>query len=212
MIRLERVIPYPLVGVFANNSSVWDTQLELLPHMHYLISAASGKGKSTLLSIIFGIRKDFHGDVFIDGKEVNTLKTPDWTKLRKDSFSMVYQDLRLLLNQTVEENLMLKAELYGTKAESKVERYADRLRIANLLKVPCSNLSYGERQRVAIIRSLLGPFKVLMLDEPFSHLDTVNIDLAGELIWDEVKQNNAMLLLASLGDTYGFTYDKTLNL
>lgn len=205
-------MPYPLFGVHSKESTVWDTHLELLPHTRYLVSATSGKGKSTLLSIIFGIRKDFHGDVFIEGREVNTLTTGDWTKLRRDSFAMVYQDLRLLLNHTVEENLLLKAELYGDKAISKIEPYADRLRIANLLKVPCGNLSYGERQRVAIIRSLLGPFKVLMLDEPFSHLDTSNIELAGELIWEEVNHNNAMILLASLGDTYGFTYDKTLML
>jgi len=63
-------------------------------------------------------------------------------------------------------------------------------------------LSYGQRQRVAIIRALIQPFKLLLLDEPFSHLDKKNIEIAKELIYDACDKNKAVFLLTSLGNTY----------
>jgi putative ABC transport system ATP-binding protein len=73
-----------------------------------------------------------------------------------------------------------------------------------------STLSYGERQRVAIIRSLLQPFDWLLMDEPFSHLDNMNIEKAVNLIGEVVATNNAGLLLADLEKNDYFRYHKKL--
>jgi ABC-type phosphate/phosphonate transport system ATPase subunit len=70
----------------------------------------------------------------------------------------------------------------------------------------CGTLSYGQQQRVCIIRSLLQPFSFLLADEPFSHMDDANIVLARELLLRECAVQNAALLFFSLGDPYGISF------
>ena len=76
----------------------------------------------------------------------------------------------------------------------------------------CATLSYGQRQRVAIVRALAQPFDYLLLDEPFSHLDTANIKIATDIIQEACVQQKAGLLLVSLGDAYLFDYDKRVEI
>jgi putative ABC transport system ATP-binding protein len=71
-------------------------------------------------------------------------------------------------------------------------------------------LSYGERQRVAIVRSLLQPFKWLLLDEPFSHLDNENTQKAATLIWNRVQELNAGMMVVDLEDNEWFPYTRKL--
>ena len=73
-------------------------------------------------------------------------------------------------------------------------------------------LSYGQRQRIAIVRALAQPFRYLMLDEPFSHLDLDNARLARELIDEQVGAQGATLVVASLGEDYGWTFTDQLTL
>ncbi len=70
----------------------------------------------------------------------------------------------------------------------------------------------GQQQRVAIIRSLCQPFDFLLLDEPFSHLDKENIKIISKIINEEIKKQNASIILTSLDNEYFFDYDKILNL
>jgi putative ABC transport system ATP-binding protein len=72
--------------------------------------------------------------------------------------------------------------------------------------------SYGEQQRVAIIRASMQPFKWLIMDEPFSHLDKHNINKASALIDAECKKRNAGFLLTDLEDDEHFNYTRLLNL
>jgi putative ABC transport system ATP-binding protein len=84
--------------------------------------------------------------------------------------------------------------------------FAERLCVAHTLNRPIQTLSYGERQRIAIIRALMQPFTTLLLDEPFSHLDQQNIELATQLIAQELQLRNATLLLTDLEDDNHFEY------
>jgi putative ABC transport system ATP-binding protein len=70
-------------------------------------------------------------------------------------------------------------------------------------------LSYGQKQRLAIIRALCQPFEFLLLDEPFSHLDNTNINIAWQLIQTEAKKQNAGIILTSLGNNYQLDFDQT---
>ena len=75
---------------------------------------------------------------------------------------------------------------------------ASRLGILDKLEKQCSTCSYGEQQRIAIIRSLLQPFDFLLLDEPFSHLDDENTRKAMALIEEETEARNAAIILNDL--------------
>jgi putative ABC transport system ATP-binding protein len=76
----------------------------------------------------------------------------------------------------------------------------------------CGLCSYGEQQRIAIIRALIQPFEWLLMDEPFSHLDENNTAKAAALIADECSQRNAGFIITDLDDDENFNYSKKLNL
>ena len=88
----------------------------------------------------------------------------------------------------------------------------EKLGITHTLNRNISTLSYGERQRVSIIRAMLQPFDTLLLDEPFSHLDALNIQKASELILQEVQKRNATLIVCDLENDKHFPYQNLLNL
>jgi putative ABC transport system ATP-binding protein len=83
---------------------------------------------------------------------------------------------------------------------------AAALGIAEKMQSKCGTLSLGQQQRVAIIRALAQPFQMLLMDEPFSHLDEDNIRLACALIEHKCKQHNAGLILTTLNQPYFIPY------
>jgi putative ABC transport system ATP-binding protein len=89
---------------------------------------------------------------------------------------------------------------------------AKRLGIKNKLHKLCKTCSYGEQQRIAIIRSLQQPFNFLLLDEPFSHLDESNREKAMELMEEEAGLRNAAIILADLKAIEYFKASRTLHL
>ncbi|MEX0812188.1 MAG: ATP-binding cassette domain-containing protein [Chitinophagales bacterium] len=209
-IKLEQLIPFPLKERDLSNSQIWNRSFELENGISYQIQAASGTGKSTFLQIIYGNRKDFEGKVFIEGKDSAKLGVNDWASLRKNRFSIVFQDLRLFSELSAVENLKLKFHLESEHSWEKIENMIEKLGVAHLLDRKAKHLSYGERQRFAIIRALISPFEWLLLDEPFSHLDKANAKKAAELIQENCKERNAGMLVAGLDEDAYFNYDKTL--
>ena len=211
MIELKYVKPFPLIenGISAS-SEVFNSEGVFEKGKKYLVKAPSGKGKSTLLHLIYGLRNDYEGSIKLDGKDIKSLNYDDWATVRQKKLSIVFQDLRLFLNLTARENILLKRELSDTPSVSEVELMAEQLGIAPYLNQKAETLSYGQRQRVAIIRALCQPFEMLFLDELFSNLDTDNIKIATEMINKACEKNGAGFILVSLGDEYFFNYDKTL--
>ena len=212
MITLHKVKPFPLIENGINNgSNIFDTEGAIFEKgKKYLVTAPSGKGKSTFLHLIYGLRKDYEGSISIDSKNINAFTFDDWANIRQKKMAIVFQDLRLFLDLSALDNILLKRDLTDTPSVSEVHNMAEQLGITAQLNQRCETLSYGQRQRVAIIRALCQPFDFLLLDEPFSNLDVENIKIASEMIEKACDKNKAGMILVSLGETYYFKYDEKL--
>ena len=221
MIELYKIKPFPLVenGISPTseifnfgNSALGAGGRMFEKGKKYLVTAPSGKGKSTMLHLMYGLRNDYEGTIKMGGQDIKNLSYKDWADIRQKKLSIVFQDLRLFLNLTARENIALKSALTDTPSVSEVDGMCEQLGIAPYMNQKCETLSYGQRQRVAIIRALCQPFDILLLDELFSNLDTDNIKIATELINTACEKNKAGLILVSLGDEYFFDYDEKLTL
>lgn len=209
--QLEQVIPHPLRDS-GRSSGVWRQWFRLSPAQQVFLQAPSGTGKSTLMHILYGLRHDYEGRVLWKGTDLRSLDGAAMARIRAEELSIVFQDLRLFPELTALENLEIKRSLTGTVDAEEMEAWLERLGLAHRKKALASTLSYGERQRVAIVRALLQPFRCLLLDEPFSHLDNDNIQRAASLISEVVARNNSALLLADLEDCDLFPFTEKIKL
>lgn len=211
-ITLNKVMPVPLASIKHGENSIWGNEITLEPGKKIMLNAASGKGKSTFTFTTLGLRKDYTGIISYDGQNINTFSPDEWTNLRKTAVSVVFQDLQLFPTLTVRENLLLKSNLTNSYSEEELKYQLDELGIADKWNQRCGILSMGQQQRVAIIRALAQPYKWLLLDEPFSHLDEDNTQKCLQLIDKRTNELNAGFVLTTLGDNYWFSYDYTLYL
>lgn len=210
-ILLEGIIPFPLRDNYSQ-SGVWGKQIGIKSSLSYLVNAPSGNGKSTLLSYMYGLRKDYDGRVVISDKDAKSLTPVEWSKYRQTNLSMVFQDLRLFGELTAWQNIQVKRKLAGGITDEELMRMAEALGVSAFMHKQVKFLSMGQQQRVAIIRALVQPFKWLLLDEPFSHIDKENISRAGQLIREACARNGAGMLMTTLGEDYGLAYNEVLNL
>ena len=181
-----------------SNESIWGKECTLESNHSYLISSDSGKGKSTLLSYIYGLRSDYSGSISIDQEKQKNISIDSWSKLRTHKLSYLLQDLRLFNHLSVWDNLTLKNDLTNHKTTSEIENMLDQFGLLSKKNQLAGKLSLGQQQRVALIRCLLQPFEFLLLDEPFSNIDYTNIQIAKRLIEQECRANNAGFILATL--------------
>lgn len=204
-IVLKNIAPHPLIGAFSSQTEIWDKEVSLNKEAFIHVQAPSGTGKSTLLGILYGTRLDFDGslNLEVDG---------DWSDLRTNSLSIVFQELELLGDLTALENIQLKNQLTAHLSDAQIHQMAIDLGVEGLMNKRVGLLSRGEKQRVAIIRAMCMPFKWLFLDEPFSALDEKNTLAAITLIKKEVERNAAGLVLANLYDDNYFDYNQRLKL
>jgi putative ABC transport system ATP-binding protein len=211
-IMFNRVVPAFLAGTTHFSSQVWNNTFSIAPGAKVLVKAQSGKGKTTFLSYLFGSRKGYTGQISLAGKDIAQYSLMQWSDLRTSEVSMVFQDLRLFDNLTVRENLEMKIKLTGALTLDECIRNLDMLGMAGYIDRPCAQLSMGQQQRVAIVRSLAQPFKWLLMDEPFSHLDEANMAIAMRLIESYCEKNKAGFILSSLGPNHSSSFDNILEL
>lgn len=210
--ELNQVTPHPLVGVTDFNSTVWGKHISLQATTRYLLYAPSGKGKSSFIHLLYGLRNDFQGEILIKGKSHSSMSSNEWADLRQQDLSIQFQDLRLFGDLSAWENIQVKLSLPSAVEESRISGWMSRLQIDHLLHKPARHLSYGERQRFAIVRALIQPFRCLLLDEPFAHLDPENTRRACELIDERCTELNAGFVLTSLHENQPLRYDEIIRL
>ena len=98
IIHLRQTLPQVFADRDAITSDVWHQDLVLRKGEHYLIEAASGTGKSSLCSYIYGYRRDYQGIISFDERNIRSLSIHEWVELRKHSLSMLFQELRIFLS------------------------------------------------------------------------------------------------------------------
>lgn len=213
-IELDHIIPIPLKDRFLQrNSDVWNGAIVLEAGQYIKIKAPSGTGKTTLVHILYKLRHDYEGTVRYQHTSITEISEDALAELRQQKISIIFQDLRLFPNLTARENIelnrILQKPIYET---TMIDRMAEQLGVKNILDQKASLCSYGEQQRLAIIRALMQPFTWLIMDEPFSHLDTANTHKAVELIDDECRKRKAGLIITDLDEDVHFKYTKQYHL
>ena len=211
-IELQNTLPAVFAGREKNNSEVWLRNIEFERGKHYLISAESGTGKSSLCSYIYGYRIDYSGQFLFDSRDIRELSVAEWCEIRKRHIAYLPQDLRLFPELTAMENIQLKNKLTGFKTDKEIVDYFEQLGIPEKVNSLVGKLSIGQQQRVAIIRTLCQPADFIMLDEPVSHLDETNNAIVAKMVTDEAARQGAGVISTSVGNNVKITVDKEFKL
>ncbi len=196
----------------------------------YLVRARSGHGKTSLLNFIYGISGQYDGEVVLTEngeRRTENATHPALTgtplregmanartenELRTRVLSFMFQDLGLFPQLTAMENVQLKNRLTGFKSDAEIEAMLDVLLPEGKKHQPVATLSLGQRQRVAAVRALCQPFKFILMDEPFSHIDSENARCVANMVMGEVGRQGAGLIVTALDAIDYFPFDVTYNL
>lgn len=137
------------------------------------IVGTSGSGKSTLLHMLGGLDRPTSGKVFVDGKDIFSLKDEELTIFRRRKIGFVFQSYNLVPVLNVYENIVLPIELDGNKVDKGyVKELINTLGIKEKLDNLPNQLSGGQQQRVSIARALAGSPSLILADEPTGALDS----------------------------------------
>jgi putative ABC transport system ATP-binding protein len=197
-IQLRKVTPDHIEKEKRSASQIWEQTISVNKGEHLHIVAPSGSGKTSLMHFIYGLRKDYSGHILYDDADIKNFSTENFSAFRQHTISIIFQDLRLFEDRTVKENLEIKRMLHPYHQPDAIDEMVQRLGLGNKLNQEIKKCSYGEQQRIAIIRALMQPFDFLLLDEPYSHLDEDNRKKAMELIYEECEKRNAAMIFADL--------------
>ena len=196
----------------ALHSEVWNHELIFEKGKLYLIEAASGRGKSTFCSYVLGYRHDYSGQVLFNDVPTSTFKVRDWVEARRLHISHLFQELRLFPELTAFENIVIKNKLTNFKSQKQIATWFEQLGIADKMHERIGRMSFGQQQRVALIRALVQPFDFLLVDEPISHLDDKNAAVMAEMMMKEAREQGAGVLVTSIGKHMDLPYERVVKL
>lgn len=213
-INLQGVVPNVFNGQVPADpvSDVWGTDLLFEKGKSYLIKAASGRGKSSLCSYIYGLRDDYQGTIFLDDVPAPSIKSSLWNRIRQNELGVMFQDLRLFGDLNAVDNVMIKAGLTSYCDEKKAVELLCELGLSDRLDRPVRLLSFGQQQRVAFVRMLCQKADFWLLDEPVSHLDSDNAAIMVQMLEREISKSETGLLVTTIGHDLPYNYDKVLML
>lgn len=137
------------------------------------VVGTSGSGKSTLLHMLGGLDRPSEGSVFVDGKDIFSLKDEALTIFRRRKIGFVFQNYNLVPVLNVYENIVLPLQLDGTPVDKAyIDSIIETLGLKNKLQNLPNHLSGGQQQRVAIARALAAKPAIILADEPTGNLDS----------------------------------------
>ncbi len=148
--------------------SLQEISLEVARGDYYVLLGRSGAGKTQLLELICGLTPPDSGRIFLDGEEITE------KRVQKRGIGLVFQDLALFPHYSVKDNIMYSLRIMNLSLKERVDRVqhiAREMNITDLLLRKPGSLSGGEKQRVALARTLVTEPKILLLDEPMASVD-----------------------------------------
>lgn len=214
-IMLEDTLPRVFEHESIPPSEIWRKNVTLELGKDYLIEAASGTGKSSLCSFIYGLRQDYLGKIIFrkshnyEGRpdsakshdiSARDLKVLDWQNLRRKHIAYLPQELALFPELTALENIRLKNDLEEALSEAEIRDMLEEFGISHRTHQAVGRMSIGQQQRVAIIRALAQPFDFILLDEPVSHLDEENNRIAAAMVERIARRQGASIISTSVGN------------
>ena len=193
-------------------SEVWKQNIGFNKGKTYLVEADSGQGKSTFCSYVMGYRHDYEGKILFDQQDIIQYRVKEWTDVRRLHISCLFQDLRLFPELTALENVEIKNKLTGHKSRRQIEQWFTMLGISDKQDTRVGLMSFGQQQRVAMMRALVQPFDFILADEPISHLDDANAALMADIMMTEARSQGAGVIVTSIGKHMQLDYDQVIKL
>lgn len=173
---------------------------DVLPGEFLGIMGASGSGKTTLLNCIATILHPTSGQILLKGKEIFSLKGDALAFYRGNEIGYLFQEFELLDNLTGQENIVLPLAIHNEKPENserKLQRLARLLEITPILEKFPSQMSGGEKQRVAVARALISSPSIVLADEPTGALDSKNAKTLMDKMTLVNQQDEATILMVT---------------
>ncbi len=174
--------------------------LEVQSGQSIAILGQSGSGKSTFLSTMSGIDEVDSGDIIFNGKNLTSLNEDEMTQFRGKHMGIIFQQFHLLAHLSAQENVALPLEIQGEATQKAMIRAAellDSVGLGDRMDHFPSQLSGGEKQRVAIARSMILDPELILADEPSGSLDEDTGVQIMDLIFGLVQKHKSTLVLVT---------------
>lgn len=197
MIKFENVTKY-----YGNSKALENINLDINHGEFISLVGLSGAGKSTLMKVITGEEQITKGKVLIDNIDISTVKKSDLPYLRR-KIGMVFQDIKLLPKRTAFENVAFAMEVSGHRKDKITREVPKILELVGLLHKKHNfphEMSGGEKQRIAIARSLAHRPVLILADEPTGNLDEVNAMEVLDLLIKINKLGTTVILATHAAD------------
>lgn len=188
-----------------------DVDLNIAESEFVSITGPSGSGKTTLLSIMGGLEKPTSGTVELFGKQIDSMSDRELSKLRLQEIGFIFQEHNLLPSLTIRENIELPMELAKTSTsmrEKTIKELLDIVKLEHLADRLPSEISRGQRQRIAALRALANFPKIILGDEPTSDLDRENARILLEFLKKINELYRTTIIITSTDDTLHKEYTK----
>ena len=164
------------------------------------VMGPSGAGKSTLLHCLAGILVPDSGEVYFEGRRLDTMREAERSRQRRDRFGFVFQFGQLVPELTAEENVALPLLLGGTHRDEALRAarsWFERLGLEGMEHHRTGEMSGGQSQRVALARGLVAHPDVLFADEPTGSLDSLNGELVMDLLTRAAREQGSTVILVT---------------
>lgn len=177
------------------------------------VVGASGSGKSTLLGLIAGLDAPTSGTIRIDGQAINNMSEDKLAELRGEKIGFVFQSFHLMPSMTAFENVIVPMEIAGVKdARSRAHQLLEDVDLVARAHHYPSQLSGGEKQRIAIARAFANDPSILLADEPTGNLDSRNGRHVLELMTEMNRRRNTTLVLVTHDTEIAAMADRQISL